>query len=271
MACRNCNTVGHYARNCPDATFGGASARSCYNCKMLGHIARNCPQVSSPHPPRRGNRPALVCYSCRQPGHLARDCPSPAGVPSSQAPVPDSAAPENKTHSFPLRPTRGGQAVQERTPHAPPAVATASEQPLPSPPATSRAAPTSTALKLATEDGGAAPTTGPPDVTQSPEPATRKSKEEEQAFCAATLVVMRRATTIDAIQPDLPQPHGPVAVRSHCLEQLGLHGLHLVKWTSETAVRIFEKRRVSCTLCHRAGWVDCDYSSEKCPDCRTSS
>jgi hypothetical protein len=153
MACRNCNTVGHYARNCPTATLGGASARSCYNCKILGHIARNCPQVSRPHPPRRGNRLALVCYSCRRPGHLARDCPSPAGVPSSQATVPHAPAPENKTHIQPVRPTRGGQAVQARTPHAPPAAATANKQPLPSPPATFPAAPTSTALKLATEGG----------------------------------------------------------------------------------------------------------------------
>jgi hypothetical protein len=199
MACRNCNTVGHYARNCPDATFGGASARSCYNCKMLGHIARNCPQVSRPHPPRRGNRPALVCYSCRQPGHLARDCPSPAGVPSSQAAVPHAAAPENKTHIFRCAQHEVVRLFRKglRTHHRPPRQPVSNPY---SPPATSPAAPTSTALKLATEDGGAAPTTGPPDVTQSPEPATRKSKEEEQAFClAATLVVMRRATSTDRV------------------------------------------------------------------------
>lgn len=71
MSCRNCNEMGHFARDCPHPKKPVEA--TCYNCNQSGHLARDCPAPPSAESTNR--LASQVCYTCNQTGHLARNCP----------------------------------------------------------------------------------------------------------------------------------------------------------------------------------------------------
>lgn len=92
-ACFKCNEVGHFARDCSNASTAVAANerkpdtgnRGCFNCNEAGHIARNCTKESAPK--SFGENPNLKdvdCYKCGETGHMARNCTSATNIRSNE-------------------------------------------------------------------------------------------------------------------------------------------------------------------------------------------
>ncbi|ODA80700.1 hypothetical protein RJ55_03659 [Drechmeria coniospora] len=78
LTTKQCGEVGHIARNCNKAGFGGGApygggaggpggygggaGKTCYSCGGYGHMSRECVN-------------GMKCYNCGESGHYSRDCP----------------------------------------------------------------------------------------------------------------------------------------------------------------------------------------------------
>lgn len=80
--CRNCEEIGHIAKNCTEEKVEKARVPiKCYNCDQEGHRVRDCKlflgRPSKTTANFSGPTPRVdkfACKNCSQPGHKASDC-----------------------------------------------------------------------------------------------------------------------------------------------------------------------------------------------------